>query len=130
MQDNFTKFANKHTLTFGGTAERYESENVFFPGSQSVYSYNSLADFYTDANDYVANPNRTTSPITLRRFQVRWSNIPGQDEPMQPLEVWYAGGYAQDEWAVRDNLKITAGIRLDVPQLRRHRLRQPDWPTP
>ena len=46
---------------------------------------------------------------------MRWSNIPGQDEPVQPLEVLYAGAYAQDEWAVRDNLKITAGIRLDVP---------------
>ena len=64
---------------------------MFFPGSQSVYIYNSLADFYTDANDYLANPNRTTSPVTLRRFQVRWNNIPGQDKPMQPLEVWYTG---------------------------------------
>ena len=83
------------------SAERYESENVFFPGSQSVYVYNSLADFYTDANDYLANPNRTTSPVTLRRFQVRWMNIPGLDKPVQPLEVWYAGLYAQDEWQAR-----------------------------
>ncbi|BCS35574.1 cell envelope biogenesis protein OmpA [Luteitalea sp. TBR-22] len=116
VQDSFTKFARNHTLTFGGTAERYESENVFFPGSQSVYSYNSLADFYLDARDYLANPNRTTSPVNLRRFQVRWSNIPGQTKPVQPLEVWYTGAYAQDEWAVRDNVKITAGIRLDVPR--------------
>jgi hypothetical protein len=115
VQDSFTKFARNHTLTFGGTLERYESENVFFPGSQSVYSYNSLADFYTDARDYLANPNRTSSPVNLRRFQVRWSNIPGQTKPVQPLEVLYAGAYAQDEWAVRDNLKITAGLRLDVP---------------
>ncbi len=78
VQNSFTKFGNKHTMTFGGTFERYESENVFFPGSQSAYVYNSLADFYTDANDYLANPNRTTSPVNLRRFQVRWSNIPGQ----------------------------------------------------
>jgi Carboxypeptidase regulatory-like domain len=115
VQNSFTKFANKHTMTFGGTVERYESENVFFPGSQSVYSYNSLADYYLDANDYLRNPNRTTSPVSLRRFQVRWSNIPGQIKPIQPLEVLYAGGYAQDEWAVADNFKLTAGIRLDVP---------------
>ena len=65
LQDNFTQFGNKHSLTFGASLERYESENVFFPGSQSVYVYNSLADFYTDANGYLANPNRTTSPVTL-----------------------------------------------------------------
>ncbi len=114
-QNNFTKFAGTHTLTFGATAERYNSANVFFPGSQSAYVYNSLADFYTDANDYLRNPNRTVSPVSLRRFQVRWSNIPGQTEPVQPLEVFYAGAYAQDEWALADNFKLTAGIRFDVP---------------
>ena len=97
-QDSFTKFGNKHSLTFGGSFEKYHSENVFFPGKQSAYVYNTLADFYTDANGYLANPNRTTSPVTLRRFQVRYMNIPGLDKPIQPLQVWYAGGYAQDEW--------------------------------
>jgi hypothetical protein len=115
VQNNFTKFAKRHTLTFGGTFEKYESENVFFPGSQSAYVYNSLDDFYADANSYLANPNRTMSPVSLRRFQVRWSNIPGLEKPVQPLEVSYGGAYAQDEWAVRDNLKITAGLRFDVP---------------
>ncbi len=62
LQDNFTRFGNKHSLTFGLSLERYESENVFFPGSQSAYVYNSLAEFYTDINDYLANPNRTASP--------------------------------------------------------------------
>ena len=115
LQNNFTRFGDRHTLTVGLSAERYESENVFFPGSQSVYTYNSLADFYADANGYLANPNRTTSPVTLRRFQVRWANIPGMEKPVQPLRVFYAGVYGQDEWQAMDNLKVTAGLRLDVP---------------
>ncbi len=115
LQDNFTMFSSRHTWTFGGSAEYYESENVFFPGSQSVYTYSSLADFYTDINDLRSNPNRTTSPVTLRRFQVRWMNIPGMEKPVQPLEVFYAGAYAQDDWRVSDNVKITAGVRFDVP---------------
>lgn len=115
LQDNFRIYAARHTLTFGASAERYESENVFFPGSQSVYVYNSLADFYTDANDYLANPTRTVSPVTLFRFQLRWNNIPGQTKPVQPLEVFYGGIYAQDEWQALNNLKLTIGARLDVP---------------
>lgn len=115
VQNNFSLFLDNHNLTFGVSYEKYESENVFFPGSQSVYVYNSLADFYTDANDYLANKNRTTSPISLRRFQVRWANIPGMEKPVQPLEVNYFGVYAQDEWNVTKGLKVTLGLRLDMP---------------
>ena len=116
LQDNFSKFIDRHTLTAGAVLERYESENVFFPGSQSAYVYNSLADFYTDVNDSLANPNRTVSPINLRRFQVRWNNIPGQDKPVQPLEVLYGGAYIQDEWRPTNNITVSAGIRFDVPR--------------
>jgi hypothetical protein len=115
-QNNFTIYGPQHNLTFGASFERYESENVFFPGSQSVYVYNSLADFYRDARDYIANPNRTSSPVPLRRFQVRWNNIPGQEKPIQPLEVIYAGIYGQDEWQVNKDLRLTVGLRIDVPK--------------
>jgi hypothetical protein len=115
IQDNLTFYRGPHTISTGISFERYNSENVFFPGSQSAYVYSSLADFYTDANDYLANPNRTTSPITLRRFQVRWSNIPGLDKPLQPLKVNYVGFYGQDSWKVRDNFSLTYGLRMDVP---------------
>ena len=115
LQDSFTRYTSRHTLTFGGSVERYNSENVFFPGKQSAYVYNSLDDFYTDLNGYLANPNRTTSPITLRRFQVRYSNIPGQEKPIQPLGVWYTGGYVQDVWRRASNVTLTGGLRVDVP---------------
>ncbi|MDQ3179928.1 MAG: carboxypeptidase regulatory-like domain-containing protein, partial [Acidobacteriota bacterium] len=115
VQDNLTFYRGSHTIATGISFERYESENVFFPGSQSVYVYSSLADFYTDANGYLANPNRTTSTVNLRRFQVRWSNIPGLDKPIQPLKVNYVGFYGQDTWKVRDNLSLTYGLRMDVP---------------
>ena len=114
LQDSFTRFGDKHSLTFGVSFEKYHSENVFFPGKQSAYVYNSLADFYTDARDALANPNRTTSPAPPAIFQVRYNNIPGQDKPIQPLDVIYSGAYAQDEWSVADNFKLIAGVRVDV----------------
>ncbi|MEO6445034.1 MAG: TonB-dependent receptor [Gemmatimonadaceae bacterium] len=118
VQNNFSIYTSKHDLTFGASLQNYRSENVFFPGSQSVYVYNSLADFYADAQDFKANPNRSTSPVSLRRFQVRYNNIPGQTEPLQPVEVNYGGVYAQDEWRATDRLKVTLGLRFDVPSFK------------
>ncbi|HEX4573856.1 MAG TPA: carboxypeptidase regulatory-like domain-containing protein [Gemmatimonadales bacterium] len=117
LQDNYTIYLPHHSLTFGASIEKYHSTNVFFPGAQSVYVYNSLADFYTDANGYLANPGRTgPAPVTLRRFQVEWSNIAGQSQPVQPLDVLYAGVYAQDEWHALPNLTLTGGLRIDAPR--------------
>lgn len=107
FQDNFTYYLDKHSLLFGVSLEKYHSNNVFFPGSQSIYVFNSLDDFYNSVNG-------DTSVVT-RRFQVRWSNIQGQDEPLQPLDVFYAGAYIQDDWDVLTNLKITGGVRVDIP---------------
>ena len=115
LQDNFTRFGASHSQTYGVSYEHYRSENVFFQGAQSVYTYSSLEDFYADANDFLVNPNRTIAPVTLRRFQVGWNNIPGATKPLQPLEVDYAGVYAQDDWIARKNLKVVAGIRVDAP---------------
>jgi hypothetical protein len=115
LQDSFMRFTTRHTLTFGGTTQRYESENVFWSCCpQSNYTYNSLADFYTDANGYLANPNRITSPVSLRLFKVRYSNVPGLEKPVQPLKVWYSGGYVQDEWRPRRDVTVTGGVRFDV----------------
>jgi outer membrane receptor protein involved in Fe transport len=115
LLNNFSIHLPQHTLTFGASLERYRSENVFFPGSQSAYVYNSLDDFFRDARGYVADPNRTVGTVAYDRFQVRFSNIEGLEEPVQPLEVLYAGIYAQDEWQITSNLRVTGGLRLDAP---------------
>ncbi len=114
IKDDFTKFTRRQSWTFGATLQQYKQINVFAPLLQSAYVYNSLQDFYTDANGFLANPNRTASPVTLRRFQVRYNNIPGQTKPVQPLKVLYGGGYGQDEFRPSTNLTITGGVRFDV----------------
>jgi hypothetical protein len=127
IQNNFTIFGNRHDLTFGFSIELYESENVFFPGKQSSYVYNSLSDFYADANAFLAacpgGPathatcnayTASAAGIGPRRFQVRYSNVVGQEKPVQPLEVNFSGFYAQDEWRVRNNFTVTAGLRIDI----------------
>lgn len=112
LQNNLQIFKGIHTITAGLSLERYESENVFFPGSQSAYVYNSLEDFYSDANAFL---NNTAPTATQRRFQVRYNNIPGQEKPVQPLKVLYGGIYGQDEIQVNKDLNVTVGLRIDVP---------------
>ena len=84
LQDSVTKFAKNHSLTFGGALEKFHSDNSFYFGIQSAYTYNTLADFYADANGFLANPNRTVSPVTLNIFQVKYLLQPGQTAPPLP----------------------------------------------
>ena len=115
IQNNLTKFTDKHSWTFGAYIEKYHSDNVFFGCCpQGAWSYNSLNDFYADANDALANPNRTVSPVAARRFQIRWVNLPELEKPEQPLDVWYNAGYVQDEWRPSRNVTMTMGLRFDV----------------
>ena len=126
-QDSFTKFGKNHSLTFGGSVEKYHSDNVFFPGKQSAYVYNSLADFYTDANGYLANPNRTTSPVTLRRFQVRYIEHPRAGQAAASRSTsGTAAPTRRTSGGRKPNLTVTAGVRVDVAEVRQHRVRQPE----
>ncbi|MEZ4825807.1 MAG: carboxypeptidase regulatory-like domain-containing protein [Bacteroidia bacterium] len=111
ISDNLTYYADAHKFTAGFNVERFSFKNVFFPGSQSVYVYQSLDDFYADA-DGDAN---TVMDTTLRRFQLRYSALDGGAEPVQPSKVTYTGLYVQDEWQVSNQFNLTYGIRIDIP---------------
>lgn len=112
IQDNLSFYRGSHTFQTGMSFEKYHSLNIFFPSSQSVYSYRSFNDFYADANAFLNGTPSTVSPV---RFNVRYNNIPGVSIPIQPLDVKYLGFYGQDQWRVRDNLTLTYGLRMEVP---------------
>ncbi len=81
VTNNLTKFAGKHTLVGGFNFQTFQSNNLFFPASNGVYIFNSLADFYTAANQSLANGGRPSTFVPAR-FQLRYSSLPGGIEPM------------------------------------------------
>jgi hypothetical protein len=113
ITNNLTKYLNKHTITLGGNFEAYTSNNLFYPASNGVYVFNSLADFYAAANQSIA-ANGAPSALKAARFQLRYSALPGAIEPMQTLKTTRLDLYGQDEFKVNSNLKLTAGLRLAI----------------
>lgn len=102
LTDNYTYFAGKHTLTFGGTYEYQKVGNAFMGGSESYYIYNTLNDFVTDA--------------TPAFFSYTYSLVPGQPKVFSAdLKLGQLGIYAQDELNINQNFKLTYGIRGDLP---------------
>ena len=113
ITNNLTKYLNKHTLVGGFNFQRYESNNLFFPASNGVYIFNSLADFYTAANQSLSNGGAPSS-CAPARFQFRYSALPGAIEPMQTLKSDRLDLYVQDEFDVTNDLKLTFGIRANI----------------
>ena len=100
--NNSTWYKGKHTITAGGSYEYQRVGNMFMPASQSHYVYNSLNDFVTNQ-----------APVY---YAYTYSLVPGQKSVYSAeLKIGQLGVYAQDDIAVNDNLKVTVGIRGDVP---------------
>jgi len=113
VTNNVTKYMEKHTLVGGFNFQKYQSNNLFFPASNGVYIFNSLADFYTAANQSLANGGRP-STLAPARFQYRYSALPGGIEPLQVLKTNRLDLYVQDEYNATKNLKLTFGLRANV----------------
>lgn len=124
ITNNLTKYLNKHTLVGGFNFQRYISNNNFYPASNGVYIFNSLTDFYTAANQSLANGGQP-STLAPARFQLRYSALPGAAEPMQTLKSNRLDLYLQDEFTATENLKLTFGVRANVIDFQNTALENP-----
>jgi len=115
VTNNVTKFLGKHTLVGGFNYQKYQSNNNFYPASNGVYIFNSLADFYTAANQSLLNGGKP-STLAPARFQLRYSALPGGVEPLQVLKTDRLDLYVQDEYNATKDLKLTFGLRANVIQ--------------
>lgn len=108
FQDNVTLYSGAHTFTAGINFEYFKFDNTFTPTYYGQFVYNSLQDFYDDANG--------VDSVELRRYSLTYSALEGGALPTATTKVAQPGLYIQDEIAMLDNkLKVTAGLRVDVP---------------
>ena len=102
ITDNFNVFAGKHVLTFGTNNEIFRFDNLFVNDAAGRYDFPDLASFMA---------GRSTS--TNYRYRQNYA-LPG-GKPTAKFGAAQFGVYAQDEYNLTDNLRLTAGVRLDMP---------------
>lgn len=113
--DNLTKTIGKHSLLFGGNFEYFKSSNLFFSGSNGVYVFNSLDQFYKAANQSALNGGAPSTIVSgIDRVQFRYSALAGAKEPLQILKSNKLDLYTQDEIKVSDQLRVTLGLRASA----------------
>lgn len=112
ITNDFTMFKGKHTITIGTHNEIYKFYNLFVQNIFGNYAFRSLEDFETQTE---ADPADREAPTF---YQVGYSfanDGPFQTQGAADFSAMQLGLYAQDEFQATPNLKITAGVRMDLP---------------
>lgn len=115
IKDNVNVSFGDHNLTFGGSFDRLYFKNAYMREGTSYYryNYNNTADpvtgtVYADGMEaFMANATPTAFGLTY--------GFNGEEAPGVELTFGMLALYAQDEWQVNDKLKLTAGIRAELP---------------
>lgn len=110
LTDNLSYFAGAHILTAGVNYERFNFVNGF---NLQRYGYQRL-----ELNDFFAN----TRPATATNPNPNFLDLNGQAAagaklPVKQVDVTVAqlGVYVQDEFQASPALKLTLGVRADLP---------------
>lgn len=107
--DNLTFSKGIHNFTAGFQIDLQQTRNGFQRFGTSYYTYASWADFVSAADPVPAN---RANPVAFGM------TYPLNDEFKQAFPRFAFAQYsvyAQDEMAVSDRLKVTVGLRLDLP---------------
>ncbi len=97
ITDNLTYYAGDHTFTVGTHNEFFKFRNLFLRNFGGFWEYASINDLQSGD---VANYSRV---------------IPLIGDGSAQFSVHQFGFYAQDEWQVMPNFRLTFGLRVDIP---------------
>lgn len=99
--DYATLTSGIHTITAGIQADFQKTKNGFQRFGTGYYVFNSWDDFVNGEN-----------PIN---YAITFSLSPGYKQAFPNIGYNQYSVYAQDEMAINDRFKLTAGIRFDLP---------------
>jgi hypothetical protein len=102
LTDNFVMYRGAHTITIGTDNEFFNTSNVFLRAFYGNYMYNSIADF----EDNAAAPDS---------YDVSYSTKGGADKAPAKIHAGQFGFYGQDVWNATSRLRLTYGLRIDIP---------------
>jgi outer membrane receptor protein involved in Fe transport len=115
IQDDYTRYAGKHTFTAGFSVEHFDFFNGFTFRPQGYFEFNSLDDFYNNA------PLGTVTPTGISTgfgrpsyYEIRYATAPDKRITEVNPTFLQTGVYLQDEYKPTNNLKLTGGVRLDI----------------
>ncbi len=98
IKDDVTFNLGNHTIMGGVSFEHQMAENVYMRNGTGYYRYNSMSDFL----------NGSSPSVVALTY-----GYDGETEPAARVTFNQLGVYVQDDWKVRDNLKLTLGMRFD-----------------
>ena len=98
IKDDVTYYLGQHKIMAGLNFEHQMADNQYMRNGTGYYRYNSLDDFLTGATPQIVN-------LTY--------GYDGEQKPASRVQFNKLGFYAQDEWDIVDNFKLTYGLRID-----------------
>ena len=112
ITNNFNLFKGKHNWTFGTHNEFFKIENLFAIFSTPRYQY-----FFNGVNRFLAGENPDLALFGHEQaFGGDNIRLGDEAENLGPsFNAMQLAFYGQDEIQVNDKLKLTIGLRLDIP---------------
>ena len=118
LTDNATYTLDKHTLTFGLSYENQYFANSYLRQGSGYYRFKDLSSFENYINGAGLNADGSNKPYNTSYDPVSFAYtypINGYKDPAAKLSFGQFSSYIQDEFQVVDNIKLTGGLRIDVP---------------
>lgn len=101
VTDEVNWILGMHNLTAGVQYEHNNTKNGFMRFGTGYYVFNSWADF--------------KNGVKPRNYGITFSNTPGYEQAFPSFDFGQTSVYLQDQITLTPNLKVTAGLRADLP---------------